>query len=593
MFMVTKNTKPGRQKEPSERSDEPVNGASSGAVKRRATDAEVGELRERLQEAEATLNAIRSGEVDALVVTGPLGDRVYTLKGAEHPYRVFVERMSEGAVTLTPEGTILYCNGCFSDLLETRLELVIGRSIYDYLDPEERERGEALLEQGLTGTAKEEFALRTARGDSVPVYLSVSSLEIEEARTICMVATDLSEQKRNERALAEGKRRLDEELLKANKLESIGILAGGLAHDLNNSLAAILGNISLAKRSLSRGSEQFRKLSEAEAACLQARDVTQQLLTFSKGGVPVRRPAPVGQLLLDWAGFALSGSNVQGEFDIAEDLWTADIDEGQISRVINNLIINAQQAMPQGGTVTVRAENVTVGEDRLAQGLPLLEGKYVKIEIQDRGTGIPPAHLHRIFDPYFTTKQKGSGLGLSIAYSVTRSHEGYITVESQLGVGTTFYIYLPSSGVEAPATERKAESHDAGGLKVLVMEDQEAIRDLIANILSEVEEDQVEFAGEGAEALELYRRAMEQGQPFDVVMMDLTIPGGMGGKEAIARLLEIDPGAKAIVFSGYSNDPIMADFHKYGFSGVVRKPFQVDELLEVLHAVGNPQRETP
>jgi CheY-like chemotaxis protein len=256
-----------------------------------------------------------------------------------------------------------------------------------------------------------------------------------------------------------------------------------------------------------------------------------------------------------------------------------------MSRVINNILINAQQAMPNGGSVSIRAANIEIGPASEEQPLPLADGDYVRIDIEDQGIGIPENYLSRIFDPYFTTKQSGSGLGLSIAYSVVKSHNGYISVESRIGAFTLFHIYLPASN--SPLVDGK--SHEGpvhtGKLKVLVMEDQEAIRELIRLILADSDEEDVEFADNGLLATQLYKEAMRKGRPFDVVLMDLTIPGRMGGKDAIKKLLEIDPNARAIVVSGYSNDPVMSRYQDYGFKGVIRKPFEIDELLDTLYTV--------
>lgn len=546
------------------------------------------ELRARLVEAEETLNAIRSGSVDALVVSGPQGEQVYTLRGADHTYRRLIEEMSEGAVVLTTDGDILYCNLRFAEMLRLPLESVIGNPLRQFFTKGDQPEVGALLAAGWEGRGSGEFMLQTGGGGAVPVYLSAAAMSIDDVLTICLVVTDLTEQKRSQQMVAAGIKQLEEEQIKANKLESLGILAGGLAHDLNNSLTAILGNISLAKRSVSSDEDTLTRLSEAEMACLQARDVTQQLLTFSKGGAPVKETASLAQLLKDWAGFALSGSKVNCQFDLAPNLRRVEVDKGQMSRVINNLLINAQQAMPEGGTLTIRATNVTLGPDGAESGLPLPPHEYVRIDIQDTGTGILETHLPRIFDPYFTTKQKGSGLGLSIAYSVVKSHGGLITVESQIGVGTIFHIYLPASGNTLAESENLPRPVSTGNLRVLVVDDQEAIRELIRNVLVEFEDDEVDFASDGAEGIELYKEAREGGRPFDVVLMDLTIPGGMGGKEAIKKLLEIDPDAKVIVFSGYSNDPIMSQYQDYGFKGVIRKPFEIDMLLDSLHAVVAP-----
>ncbi len=377
------------------------------------------------------------------------------------------------------------------------------------------------------------------------------------------------------------KRKMEAELLKMEKLESLGVLAGGIAHDFNNILTAILGNISLAAMCANPQGDLLQILTEAEMACLRARDLTMQLLTFAKGGAPIIQTASVADLLQDSTRFALRGSNVGCEFDIADDLWAVQVDEGQISQVIHNLVINAQQAMPQGGTVKVRAENVSMGA---VESLPLKAGRYVKISIEDSGIGIPDEHLSKIFDPYFTTKQKGNGLGLASAYSIVKNHDGHITVESELGVGTTFHVYLPASPEKATPHQDAAETPENGKGRILVMDDEEVIRDITKEVLTRMGYE-AEFASEGSEAVEMYQRAFARGQSFDAVIMDLTVPGGMGGLEATRKLLDADPDAKVIVSSGYSNDPIMANYKEYGFRGVVAKPYKVRDLVATLQSV--------
>jgi PAS domain S-box-containing protein len=377
------------------------------------------------------------------------------------------------------------------------------------------------------------------------------------------------------------RRKMEEELQKVEKLESIGVLAGGIAHDFNNILTAILGNITLAKIYAESDDKILERLTEAEKASLRAKDLTQQLLTFSKGGAPIKKTASIRELLKDSVSFILRGSNVKCEFFLPDDLWSVELDEGQMNQVINNLVINAQQAMPEGGVMNVRAENMAVGK---GHGLPLKEGKYVKIAIEDQGTGISKEHLSRIFDPYFTTKQKGSGLGLTTAYSIIKNHDGYISVESRLGEGTCFNIYLPASEKEIVENKAVEERPLVGKGRILVMDDEELVRNVAGEMLKSIGYD-VEFAREGTEAIEVYKKAKDSGEDFDVVIMDLTIPGGMGGKEAIKKLFEIDPGVRAIVSSGYSNDPIMSNFKKYGFRGVVAKPYKIKELGEAIHKV--------
>jgi CheY-like chemotaxis protein len=282
--------------------------------------------------------------------------------------------------------------------------------------------------------------------------------------------------------------------------------------------------------------------------------------------------------------FAVTGSNIQCEFDLPNDLLPVDIDAGQINQVINNLIINAQQAMPEGGTIHVKAENIVSSEKMAKQGLIVNEGEFVRITIRDNGVGIPAENLGKIFDPYFTTKEQGSGLGLATSHSVIKKHGGYITVESTQGKETTFYIYLPASPRNDESRRSDGKSAFKGKGKILIMDDEDMIREITGELLQNLGY-QVEFAKNGSEAIDLYREAQGLGKPFDAVILDLTIPGGMGGKEAIKGLLEIDPKIKAIVSSGYSNDPIMAEFREYGFNGVIIKPYRLTELSQTLQDV--------
>ncbi len=403
----------------------------------------------------------------------------------------------------------------------------------------------------------------------------------EEITLFKVVAQDISFALHNVE-LAEVFKQLGEERQKIEKLESIGTLAGGIAHDFNNILTGIMGNIGLAKRHVQPKSKAGERLVEAEKASLRARDLTQQLLTFARGGAPIKKLVSIAELIQDSTTFALRGSNVRCEFSLVDDLWSAEIDEGQINQVITNLVINADEAMPEGGILNIGAKNRVV---KTRSALPLPEGNYVEITIEDHGVGISKEHLSKIFDPYFTTKQKGSGLGLSSAYSIVKNHSGYITARSKLGVGTTFHIYLPASEKPIPVEkEAVAETAVAGKGRILVMDDEEVIRQLLESELTDVGYE-VELTVDGAEAIEQYRKAKESGQPFDAVILDLTVPGGLGGKDVIRKLLEIAPDVKAIVSSGYSTDPIMADFKDYGFRGVVAKPYKMEQLEKTLRSL--------
>ena len=371
--------------------------------------------------------------------------------------------------------------------------------------------------------------------------------------------------------------RLEEERQKAGRLESVGLLAGAIAHDFNNILTAIMGNISLAKLYCRQGEKIQERLDEAERAALWAKDLTHQLLTFAKGGAPVKRPIEIATVARDAAEFACRGSGVLCEVEIDANP-IVEADEGQIRQVMHNLVLNAQQAMPGGGRVRVVVREVNLPV-RVTQPLPA--GRYAEISCEDQGGGIESEHLPKIFDPYFTTKEHGSGLGLATTYSIIRKHSGFITVESQVGTGTVFRIYLPLSDKTA-ARENAAPVSAAGGCgRILVMDDECFIRDILGRFFTHFGYE-VGYAKDGSEALVLYKAACEEGRPYHLVIMDLVIPGGMGGREAIGQLLEIDPQAKVVVSSGYSNDPIMADYRRYGFQDAIAKPYRNEELRAVV-----------
>jgi signal transduction histidine kinase/ActR/RegA family two-component response regulator len=375
--------------------------------------------------------------------------------------------------------------------------------------------------------------------------------------------------------------RIEEELFRTRQLESLGVLAGGIAHDFNNLLAAILMNTSLAKKHTTADSKAFARLEGVEKACLRAKDLTQQLLTFSKGGAPITKVTSIAELIVDSARFVFRGSKSLCSFDIAEDIWPVSVDEGQISQVIHNLAINADQAMQDGGNVLIRMENFVVKSD---SRLSLKPGNYVRISVKDNGIGIPKDVLAKIFTPYFTTKDTGSGLGLATSYSIINKHNGLITVESEPGSGTTFRIYLPASKEKPYQAETLLENEITGTGRILIMDDDEFVQKVTGDALIHYGF-QVGYVHCGAEAIDAYLEAINAGEAYDLIIMDLTIPGKMGGEETIKKLLAVDPYAKAVAVSGYAHGSIMSDFRTYGFKGVLAKPFSLNDLCQLVDRV--------
>jgi signal transduction histidine kinase/ActR/RegA family two-component response regulator len=371
------------------------------------------------------------------------------------------------------------------------------------------------------------------------------------------------------------RKRAEDELLRAQKLESLGVFAGGIAHDFNNILTAILGNLSFARMQLSPSHAIFRRLEECEKATVSATDLTRQLLTFARGGEPVKALIDSASLIREATTFVLRGLKVRSVLDLADGLWCVEADCGQLSQALHNLLINAAQAMCDGGEVKVSGVNETL-EAGNQQMLP--PGAYVKIIVEDHGCGIPQENFGRIFDPYFTTKSQGSGLGLASVYSIVKRHGGTVAVASSVGVGSSFTIYIPASPDRLPDAEvtKKIAGAAAGG-RILIMDDEDFIREIVNEILRYLGYS-VEVCADGNEAVERVQKAREDNTPFAAIILDLTVPGGMGGKEAASLILEIDPDAVLIVSSGYSNDPVIANFTDYGFKGVIGKPFDTSTL---------------
>jgi PAS domain S-box-containing protein len=396
-----------------------------------------------------------------------------------------------------------------------------------------------------------------------------------EVAGVVLVFRDITERQRNEA-----------ERRKAETLEQLGLLAGGIAHDFNNLLTAIIGNISLASLLLPPDDEMATRLNDAKNASLRARDLAQQLLTFARGGAPIKKTASIGKLIQDTVSFSLRGTHSRSEFLFGADLWPAEIDPGQISQVVANLVVNADQAMPNGGTLRVSCDNFTYRSDTEPSVPDLLPGDYIRIAIRDEGMGIPENCLKRIFDPYFTTKPKGNGLGLATTYSIIKNHNGLICVDSQVHYGSTFTLYLPASRHQEMPIEppRQLNQVISGTGRILIVDDEEAIRALVEFTLERLGY-QVTQAESALEGVEIYRQKLDAGERFDAVILDLTLPGGMGGKEALKKLIEIDPTVNAIVSSGYAMDATMSRYQDFGFRGVIAKPYEAAELGKIVHEV--------
>ncbi len=496
------------------------------------------------------------------------------LRSSEERYRLLVQNSSDMIVLMDQHSTVLYVSPTAERMLGYKPEELLGQTGLDFHHPEDKPGMLAAVNRCLENPGEPVLAqYRFRHKDGWWTWLESianSCLDHPSIGAIVVNTRDITERKKMEEALE-----------KTEKLESLSILCGGIAHDFNNILTAVLTNISMAQMYGELEEDIEKMLADAEKASLRGKGLTQQLLTFAKGGEPIKRAVSIATLLKDTIDFALSGSNVRCEQDLPEDLWHVEADEGQIGQVIQNVILNADQAMPGGGVIQVRAENVTIPEH---DPLPLESGNHVKISIMDQGIGIPEEHLKKVFDPFFTTKQKGSGLGLSSSFSIVRRHNGALQVESRLGGGTKIHVYLPALPEGGAKRGAKRDASYRGEERVLLIDDDDMLRRSIGQALRRLGYE-VEHAQDGAEGIAAYQRARTSGQPIDVVVMDLTIPGGLGGKDAAQELLRIDPDAKLIVSSGYSTDPVMSDFRAHGFLAVISKPYRIEDLGETVRRV--------
>ncbi len=494
------------------------------------------------------------------------------LREREENLRITLNSIAEGVIVTDIKGNILRINPSARKFLGIdKEEEVINTPLDELLtlvDLESKKRLQSPVLTVLKAKKKifyeENVSLQPKNGMSFPVDLTASPLrdsqDDDNIKGVVIVFNDITDKLLRE-----------QEKFTMEKLRSIGILAGGIAHDFNNMLTGIFGNIEIAKLSIPEDSKARKKLEESLKILDKAKSLTSQLLTFAKGGDPVMEEVDLKEMIEETVRFYLTGSNIQPVFDISPELWMVRGDKNQIGQVIQNLILNAKEAMPGGGNIFVEAKNI---EDK-AHGFY----GHIKISIRDEGVGIPEKYVDKIFDPYFSTKQMGSGLGLTIVYSIIKKHNGHIRVHSISGEGTRFEIFIPAimkSSKKQEETRENIESIDVEG-RVLILEDEDMIAELYKTVLEEMSL-KVTIASTGEEAISLYREAMERGEKYNLVIMDLTIPGGMGGKETIKELLKIDREVKAIVASGYSTDPVMTNYREYGFIGRLPKPFKLDEL---------------
>ncbi len=501
-----------------------------------------------------------------------------TLRDERERMAITLTSIVEGVFTTDIRGRITYMNRMAEELSGWHQQDAMGRSIEEvvrFLQSGVNEQNDHPVSHVLAiGTPLRPldhcFLFDRIEGER-PIVYSVSPLRRADGTLLgaVLILRDMTE-----------RIKLDQERLKASKLDSLGLLAGGIAHDFNNLLTTILGNLSLTKAWVNSRDQLFNFLSEAEDASLRAKQLSHQLLTFAKGGTPLKKPLRIQEVIPDAATFALSGSAVRCQCDISANVWPIEADEGQISQVIYNLAVNAQQAMLNGGTFTITGENVSVTAAEATHKTLSIPGDYVKLTVQDNGSGIPSYALQKIFDPYYSTKPTGSGLGLSTIYSIIKNHHGAISVSSTPGEGSTFVIHLPAAQKITSSTTVSATPSNGEG-RVLVMDDEESIRLVLSEMLQYLGYD-VQCASEGKEALERYQEAFRAQQPFNAVFLDLTVPGGLGGKDTIQQLREFDPKVKAVVVSGYSNDPVLSRYSTFGFHGVVAKPFRLTELSQVL-----------
>jgi PAS domain S-box-containing protein len=553
-----------------------VQGTMADVTELRASKAQLARLHDELehQVAQRTAELARANEQLVQEIAARRASEA-SLRESEEKFRSLAEK-SPNMVFINQGGRVVFASeACESVLGYSREELCApGFDFRCLIAPDSLRVVGQMFARHAAGeeVTPYEYGLLTKDGRRLDAINASRLIAFGGKPAILGVVTDITQQ-----------RRAEEELAKVARLDSIGLLAGGIAHDFNNILTAVLGCLGLAQATARPNPGLEDVLRDAERATLRARDLTRQLLTFSKGGAPVKETASVAELVRESATFAARGTRVRLTFTLPEDLWSADLDVGQMSQVIGNLVLNSIQAMPEGGVIDIACANVRLGPGEV---VPLEEGRYVAISVRDQGGGITPEHLGRIFDPYFTTKTGGSGLGLTTAYSIVTRHGGALQAVSAVGEGSTFRVYVPASDGKPEAREEGTVELTGAQGRVLVMDDNDMVRE-VAVALLETLGYQAEGARDGRAAINRYVAEKKSSAPFDLVIMDLTVRDGMGGVEAVSELKRIDPDVRAIVSSGYSNDPALSSPESYGFCGRLAKPFKIEEIASaVAEALG-------
>jgi PAS domain S-box-containing protein len=496
------------------------------------------------------------------------------LREREELYRRLVETSPDAIIVCAPGGGIVMANSAAATLFALRTpEDLMGMSYTELIAPSEREAIGAKW-----GSLSETNPLLTVECRFVR---SDSSSFLAESRTV--VVGDASAPAGTLSIIRDitDRRRREEEVFRAQKLESLGILAGGIAHDFNNVLTGIVSNLALVRTGLDSQPDLQQAIADAEEAALRATGLTKQLLTFAKGGEPIRAPEPIRELLEGAVRFCLSGSRIKYTIDAPHEVLPVLVDRGQIDQVLNNVLINAVQAMGGEGAVSIAVRNQRVAPLETGQLAP---GEYVRVRIRDSGPGIPVEHFNRVFDPYYTTKRDGIGLGLTTVYSIVRRHGGAVWCESRPGEGATFTFLLPATREAVLPKTPRGNGKLRPGIRVLVMDDDRTVRMVMERLLRGAG-CSTTITTNSAEAVRVYQAALDKGEPFEAVLLDLTIPGDEGGQATLQKLKELDPSVSAAVVSGYSNDPIMSDYQAHGFKAMLAKPFRVSELVRTVAAL--------